>query len=610
MLRSSWLTVALLAACVTNTSVANAAGKTVPVFTFSGAITEAPVAQDILFGSLDTASFREIIARFDKAAADDKVAGVVIFLEGAELGHAQREELRQAMARLRAAGKPMYAHGDSLMTGGYALLSGVDRLSMTPTGYLFITGLYGESPYIRGLLDILGVEPDFLACGDYKSAGEMFMRSGPSDEAAAMYKWLYDGIYDRLLAQIAEGRGVEVDQARTWIDGGLYSAETALTEKLIDAVEHRHEFVAHIQAEHGEDVVFDKKYGQAAGPQVDLNNPFEVMQLYMQLLTGPTPKRYTKDSVAVIYVEGAIYPGSAEPTLFGATGGAYSDPIRKAIDQAAEDKTIKAVVLRIDSPGGSAVASEVILQATQRLAATKPLIISMGNTAASGGYYVALGSKIIYADPSTVTGSIGVVSGKIATTQMWNRIGITFHPIQRGARSGLLGSAKVFSDEERTAMQSWMDEVYVVFKQHVVDARGDKLSKPIDEIAGGRVYTGQQAKDLGLVDELGDLSAAIARAADEADIEKYEVRVVPEPENPLEALLGDLSGQSSDEPTKLSLPAGVSRPGSLWDAAMPLLKGLDPERVQLLHSAFDQLEMIEREQVIMALPVMNTGFAN
>ncbi|MEZ6065915.1 MAG: S49 family peptidase [Planctomycetaceae bacterium] len=446
MLRSLGLPLlATLAVLFAASSSLHAAGKTVPVFSLKGTVSEKPAGESFPFGPLDAASFREIVGRLDQAAADDKVAGVVLFLEGAEFGHAQREELHAAMQRLRTAGKPIYAHGDMTMTGGYALLAGVDRLSFTPTGYLFITGLYGEQPYVRGLLDRLGVEPDFLHCGAYKSAGEMFMLDGPSEEAATMYKWLYDGIYDGLLQLIADGRKVDVAEAKKWIDEGLYSAEKAQADGLIDAVEHRDEFVAHIKSVHGDDVVFDTKYGRKQQQTIDFNNPFEVMQFYMDLLAGPKPKRYTKDAVAVVYVEGSILPGSPQPSMFGGAEGAYGDPIRKALDKAAEDKTIKAVVLRVDSPGGSAVASEVILQATQRLAAKKPLIVSMGNVAASGGYYVSLGSKHVFADPSTITGSIGVVSGKIATTAMWSKLGVTFHPIERGERAGLLGTGRVFS---------------------------------------------------------------------------------------------------------------------------------------------------------------------
>ncbi|MFV0445607.1 MAG: signal peptide peptidase SppA [Planctomycetaceae bacterium] len=586
-------------------SPAQAAGKTIPVFTLKGQLAEKPASEDFPFGPRDVESFRELVARIDKAADDAKVPAVVLFHDGASIGYAQLEELRHTIDRLQAKGKKVYSHSDWTMTGGYALLAQADRLSMTPTGYLFITGIYGEQMYVRGLLDKLGVQPDFVTCGEYKSAAEMFMRSGPSPKAAEMYGWLYDGLYDALISHIAAGRQVDAAKAKSWIDTGLYSAETAQKEGLIDAVEHRDQFVAELKKEFGDDVTFDKKYGRKSQPTVDFNNPFAVMQFYMQLLAGPQTTRSTKDSIAIVYVEGSIYPGSPEPGTFGATEGAYSDPIRKALDKAAEDDTVKAVVLRVNSPGGSAVASEVIMRACQRVAAKKPLVVSMGNVAASGGYYVTLASKQVFADQGTITGSIGVLGGKLATTDMWSKIGVTFNPIERGARAGMLGTGKAFSTDERAHFQQWMDEVYEVFKQHVTDIRGEKLKKPIDELAGGRVFTGQQALEFGLVDRIGSLQDAVVAAAKDAEIEKYEIRVIPRPENFIEVLLSDLSGQGDgDDKQRLSLRSPGGDGSSLWDAAAPLLQGLDPERVRLVQQALDQLDLLQSEQVLMTAPVL------
>lgn len=579
-----------------------AASKTIPVISLRGTITEKPVGDDFPFGPLNTESFQELIARINKAADDRRIEAVVLLLEGASLGEGQLEELHRAILRLREQGKKVYAHADHLTTGGYALLAGADRLSMTPTGYLFITGLYGEQVYVRGLLDRLGVQPDFVTCGEYKSAAEMFMRTGPSEQAAEMYRWLFDGLYEGVLEMIATGRKVDVAQARKWIDTGLYSAEKAQAEGLIDAVEYRRDFVAHVEAQHGPAVVFDKKYGRKQRPTVDLNNPFAVMELYLQLLTGPKTTRSTKDAVGVVYVEGSILPGSPEPSPFSMGEGAYSDPIRKALDSAAEDDTIKAVVLRVDSPGGSAVASEVILEACRRVAQKKPLVVSMGNVAASGGYYVTLASNIVYADANTITGSIGVVGGKLATTGMWSKIGITFNPISRGARASMLSSASVFTDEERDHFQSWMNEVYAAFKQHVTDIRGDKLRKPLEELAGGRVFTGRQARELGLVDELGGIDDAIRRAAREANLPQYEIRVIPPPRNFLELLLADISGETDEDKQRLAVPP-VSSGGSLWEAVLPWLDGLDGERLRIVRQAFQQLELFREEQVLMTAPL-------
>src|SRR5581483_1678878 len=209
---------------------------------------------------------------------------------------------------------------------------------------------------------------------------------------------------------------------------------------------------------------------------------------------------------------------------------------------ASRDDSIKAVVLRIDSPGGSATASEIILDATQRLKAKKPLVVSMGNVAGSGGYYVACGSDTIFADDSTITGSIGVVGGKFATTEMWKKIGVTWKPYQRGKNASMLSSAATFTPEQREKMQTWMNDIYGVFKGHVTAIRGSRLKKPIDDIAGGRVYTGKQALDLGLVDKLGTLQDAVAYAADQAKLTDYDLRTVPEPKNLLQQLVEQSAG--------------------------------------------------------------------
>jgi protease-4 len=283
-----------------------------------------------------------------------------------------------------------------------------------------------------------------------------------------------------------------------------------------------------------------------------------------------------------------------------------SSEIRKALDEAASDDSVKAVVLRVDSPGGSAVASEIILDATKRVKAKKPLVVSMGDVAGSGGYYVACASDVIFADASTITASIGVVGGKFVTNPAWNKLGITFKSYKRGQNAGLLSSAEPWTDSEKNQMQTWMNDVYEVFKKHVTAIRGDRLKKPIDELAGGRVFTGQQALELGLVDKIGTLQDAIAFAANEAKLSAdFDVRVVPEPKNFLEKIMEDASG-ADNEPGQLSLrsrtrlmPQGQV---SLIDLAMPYLQHLDPSRVATIKMALNRLQLMQKEGVIVSMP--------
>jgi signal peptide peptidase SppA len=286
--------------------------------------------------------------------------------------------------------------------------------------------------------------------------------------------------------------------------------------------------------------------------------------------------------------------------------------VRRALDEVANDDSVKAVVLRVDSPGGSATGSEIILEATKRVKARKPFVVSMGNVAGSGGYYVACGSDTIFADESTITGSIGVVAGKFYTNPMWNKVGITFKPYKRGKNAGILATGETWTPEQKQKMQSWMDEIYDVFKNHVTTIRGDRLKKPIDELAGGRVYTGKQALELGLVDKLGTLSDAVDHVAKQAKLEDgaYDVRVHPKPKNFVEELIAELTGGAEDENDSKYLSVARSAQlsqGALVDAALPYLNQLDPARVGIIVRALRNLEIMQDEGCVLAMPEIVFG---
>jgi len=573
----------------------------IPVFRLNGAVGEAPRGEDLFSGAAGE-SLKTLIERLDKARKDPQVKAVALLVESPGLGPAQLEEVRQALDAIKAAGKEIHVHADGLQTGGYVLVAGANKISLVPTGDLWLTGLYGASPYLRGLLDRVGVRPDFLTCGKYKSAAEMFMRSGPSPEAESMQNWLLDSLYQTDVELIAKGRGKSLAEARLWIDGGPYSATAAKELGLVDAVQFRQDFVADLKAKFGEDAKLDTKYAKKKGPELDLSSPFAGFKLWAEILQGPKKKSSGKDAIAIVYVDGAIALGDAVVSPFGGSEGAYSTPLRKALDKVAADDKVKAVVLRVNSPGGSATASEIILDATRRVKAKKPFVVSMGDVAGSGGYYVACAADTIYADKSTITGSIGVVGGKFATTELWSKIGVGWKSYARGTNAGLLGGDGGFSDSERQKMQAWMDEIYGIFKGHVVAIRGKRLKKDIDELAGGRVYTGQQALELGLVDRIGSLSDALAHIAGEAKISDYEVRVEPQPKNFLEVIFEDLGGDR-EEGVDIELTSPAARTSPLLEATLPLLAGLDPARTSAIRAALVQLDMLGRERVLLAMPV-------
>ena len=576
----------------------------IPVFRLSGVITENPVPDylSFSFGGAQGESLRSLTTRLRQLKDDDHVPAMVLQLGTVSIGRAQLEELVRTLEAIKAAGKKIHVHTDLFSTHELALISHASEVSMVPTGYMFITGLYGEQVFLRGMLDKIGVIPDYFTCGDYKSAGEMFMRHEPSDESAEMSKWLFDSIWGNTVSTIANGRGVTAERAQSWVDQGVFTAERALEAGIIDVVEHHQELEARLREIYGDKLTFDHRYGKKSLAQIDLSSPFGILNLYAELLAPSKNRKSRKPGVGIVYLEGAIMPGGGDGNPLLSDAAAFSDTVCRALDEVAEDDVIKAVVFRVNSPGGSAVASEVILNATRRVAAKKPLVVSMGDVAASGGYYVACGTDTIFAEASTITGSIGVVVGKFATTTMWEKLGVRFTPIKRGKNSAMLSSAKVFTDSERVAIRSYMDQVYEVFRGHVLSSRGDRLSKPIDEIAGGRVYSGRQALDLGLVDKIGGLNDAVALAADRAGLKTgYDVRVVPRPKNFMELLMSDMTGPKDDGK---HLSINQQQIPILLETALPLLQGLDRARVIAIKHALLQLIVLQKETVTLTMPIM------
>jgi protease-4 len=571
------------------------AKPTIAVFRLDRPVTESPDESLALFGAASV-PFKDLLEHMKKAADDESVKAIVLFCENSTLGTGQSEEVRKAIEKIRAAGKDVYVHVDSCSMSDYVLMSGATRISVVPTADLWVNGRQGATLHLRGLLDKIGVRPDFLTCGKYKSAAELFMRTEPSPEADQMMNWLMDGIYDNDVQQIAKGRNVPAEKVKAWIDEGPYSARSAKEAGLIDAIEQRQDFEAVLKQKYGQDITFNKQYGEKQQPQMDFSSPFAMFKLIGDLMgRGESTKPSNKPAVGIVYVDGMIVLGQSEPSLFAAKMATSTD-IRKALDEAARDDAIKAVVLRVDSPGGSAVASEIILDATRRLKAKKPLVVSMGDVAGSGGYYVTCAADTIFADRSTLTASIGVVAGKLVTTDMWKKIGVAFKDYKRGKRAGILSTSEPFSADEREKMQAWMDEIYGVFKKHVTDARGDKLKKPIDDIAGGRVYTGQQALELGLVDKIGTLQEAVAFAADEAKVKDYEVRVVPEAKNFFEQLMERTSGDKDTH--RIAMGEKLS----LAQLALPHLQNMDPQRVGAVMRALRMIDALQHEKVMLVSP--------
>jgi protease-4 len=570
-------------------------------FHLSGRLTESPVVDPFGLTAGQVTSLADMVDRLEQVSMDDNVKAVILTYDGMNFGFGQLEELREAVGRVKAAGKKVYVHGELMTTFPYALLCVGDHFSLAPESSLWLMGLYGEDLYIKGLLDKIGIEADMMQMGAYKSAGEMFSRTGPSEEAAENINWIFDSYYDSLVDMIAASRCKTPEAVRKLIDKGPYMADEALTEGLIDAIETREAFVRRVREEIGGPVKVNNRYGRKKGQQINLANPLALFSILAEMFT--TPERPQKDAVAVIYVEGTILPGHSQSGPFGSINAAFSGDIRKALEKAAEDDSVKAVAMRVNSPGGSAAASEVILNATRQVQARKPFIISMGNVAASGGYYISCAADTIFADQATITASIGVAGGKLITRGMWDRLGIDWVSYKRGAHGDIFNSNQRYNDDERTLLDRYMQEVYGVFKGHVVKGRGSKLAKPVEEMAAGRVYTGKQALALGLVDQIGGLHEAIKYAATKASLDDYEIRTIPEPLDFITQMIQQYSGEG-ERSTDISLAEATTVLAS-HPALAPLfevLRKTEPQRAEALYQALLRIELVRSENVIMMMP--------
>ena len=584
-----------------NQTVAPMSPSLVAHFHLSGMLSESAIVDPFNLAAGQVISLKTLVNRMEQASTDSEVKGVILTFDRMYLGFGQLEEIRESVDRLKAAGKKVYVHAEGMNTFEYGLLCAADHLSVTPQSSVWLTGIYAESLYVKGLLDKIGVQADFMHIGDYKSAAEMLTHTEPSEPADENVNWLLDGLYGSLVEMIAQSRGKTAEQIRALVDDGPYLAKQALEMRLIDAVETREEFLARINADFEGQVRIDNRYGQKKKSQINLANPFALFTIIAEMLK--TPQKSQKDAVAVIYVEGVILPGHSQPSLFGQSGAAFSGDIRKALEIATRDSSVKAVVMRVDSPGGSAEASEVILNATRQVQAHKPLIVSMGNVAGSGGYYISCAADAIFANEVTITASIGVVGGKLVTTDMWDKLGVNWVGYKRGANADIFNSSRRFDDSQRQLLQRYMQKVYEVFKGHVAKGRGNKLAKSLDQMAGGRVYTGKQALDLGLVDHIGGLKEAIDYAASKTSLKDYEVRVIPRPKDFFTMMMEQYSGQDQ-RPTDITLPdtTALFVGNPTLESIFELLQKTEPQRAHALYQALQRIELIRQEGVIMMMP--------
>ena len=501
----------------------------------TGAMTES-VESAGLFGELQR-NLRQAIYRIDQASIDDDVDAVVLRIRGLQIGRGKLNELRKAVGRLRHHGKAVIADVHFAMPADYLVATACDKIVMPESGSLVLPGIRAEVTFYKDLFDKVGLQADMLQVGDFKGAAEPYTRSKMSEAFRRQYERVVDELYDQMVDTIAEARQLKRKDVEQRIDQGLFMAAAAQKAGLIDVVAYDDGYEDELKAMLGvAKVQYLKNY---AKKKVDTDfSGMSGMFRFFEMMTGGAGKTRSSDGqkIAVVYAVGAIMTGKSTSDLFGVTT-LGSDTLVAALRKAEEDDTVAGIVLRIDSPGGSALASDLIWHQVQRC--RKPVVASMGDVAASGGYYVAMGCDKILAEPGTITGSIGVVGGKIVMGGLMNKLGVTTDVISRGRNVGIFSSTSAFTPTEREAFQASMLTTYEQFTQKAAAGRGMDLDR-LKSLAGGRIWTGRQAQENGLVDEIGTLHDAIRisqRLAGVKGQEQPEILVLPKPRTFFEQLL-------------------------------------------------------------------------
>jgi protease-4 len=460
---------------------------------------------------------QSVVNSLRKAKVDPRIRGVILKPAGPQLLWGKAQEIRDAVIDYQASDKPIVAFLEYGGTQEYYLASAADKVFLVPGSPLDLVGVASYEMFVRGALDKIGASADMLHAGDFKTAANFYTETTMTPAHREMAESLNRDLYEQIIDGVAEGRGLAKAEVRRLVDEGPFLPADALEAGLVDGLVYADEVK---QQSPFDEVnwreVADRDYREIGLESVGLNRGRRI---------------------ALIYAVGTINSGSGGVDLMGGEV-LGSDTLVQAIRAARDDDSVRAIVLRIDSPGGSAVASDVIWREVLLAKDEKPVIASMSDLGASGGYYIAMGADAIVAQPATLTGSIGVVAGKIATGGTYEKAGITVEPVSSGRFSEIYSPIRPFSDDERVKMQEHIDAIYEQFVSKAAEGRGTTRDA-IHEVAQGRVWTGRQAKAHGLIDELGGLSRAIALAKERVGIDaddEVELVVYPKPKSLFEVL--------------------------------------------------------------------------
>ena len=507
-----------------------------------------------LLGPRDTVG--GVVDALRKARVDDRVRAVVIVPPAQPGLWGKAQEIRAAVRDFRRSGKPAVAY---LEYGGgqqYYLATACDEIFLTPTTALTVTGVAMYEPFAREALDKIGAYPDMLHAGDFKTAANVFTETTFTPFHREMNESLSRDLYEQLVAGVAEGRGLPAPAVRALIDDGPFLPDEAVGRGLVDGLAYEDELLARL-ADGGEPLA-RLPYAEYRG--VDPES--------LGLQAGP--------SLAVVHAVGPIVLGDSTADAGGGSVAA-AQPLTEALRAARENEAIEAIILRIDSPGGSAVASDLIWREVVLAGAEKPVVASMSDLAASGGYYLAMAADVIVAQPGTLTGSIGVVGGKLVLGEAFAKLGIAVEAVSDGRMAEMNSAFTPYSDEARVRVQELIDAVYEEFVAKAAEGRA-MTREAVHAVAQGRVWTGRQALEAGLIDELGGLPRAVAIAKERAGIAAdQEVTLVPypRPRSFFEVLAGGFAIRSHLLPAAwLDTPA--ARVGSALTVPLRLFRPGEP----------------------------------
>jgi len=557
-----------------------------------GAILSSPPEFTLLGGQNEGTTLRDWLLRLGKARNDDEIEAVALEIDSPAMSWAQAQELADGVRRLSEK-KPVYAHIVAGTAPQYLVASAARELTMDPAGELMITGLAAEMTFFRGTLDAIGIEPQLFQVGRFKGAAEPMMRTGPSEELKGEYEKILDDLYNQLCGQIACQRKLTIPHVRYAVDNGPFDGKSAKEYRLVDGLVERAQWKQHVVnkviGERSTTAMWRGNYGVKPPQNVDFSNPFALLGALMGKKTDTST---TDPTVAIIHADGVIVDGSSGSSLFG--GKMVGDKTLIAcFNEVAADDNVKAVIFRIDSPGGSALASEMIYQAVAACAKKKPVIASIVGVGGSGGYYIAVAANRIIADPSAITGSIGVVGGKLATTGLMNKLGISTYEITRGQNAGLWTS-RAWNEREQKLVKDMMEATYRKFTGRVKQGRGDRI-KDIDKVAQGRIFTARQAAANGLIDEVGGLREALTAAQKAAHIESSHIIVLPRPKTLADILAG--GGMSASMP--MSADSAALR---VLLKEAPAALSVSPERMEGVRYLLTLSELLGKRCVLTAMP--------